>query len=604
MVLAALWSDISNRQPQWREAIPSPRTNLGLSLPKRPGGADLNFKRPAVLVTIVTLLAPSGVWTAELPDAQIRTTTVAAFKNGLGFFIRQGQVRLAGGEGRILSVPAATLGTLWLAPNDPGATLEELVAFEQQTKYAAPAVSLAELLHSNPGKLVTVYSDGRDITGEIVGFAPPTSASASPSGERGIESSAVTPPASEALLLRTADGRVVGLHLNNVAQVSFPKDSALEVTRTEVAAALRFKINGAQENAHLTMGYLRKGFGWTPSYLVTLEDEKTARILMQAVVTNDAEDLQDADLFFVVGVPNFRYSEILSPMVLQQALAQAMSDFRGGGMGRGVGGGVGAASLGALNGQISVSERNAFEGDRSDADLRAAVAELEGAPEEDLFLYHRPRVTLARGERATYNVFNGTVAYEHIYEWDIPDTTHVDPYGNAQYNAASPVDRARETTNDIWHSLRLTNGTQFPWTSAPALTLSANQPLAQDTLAYTPRGAHTNLKITIATDVRPHREELEVDRQIDALHAHGYSYDAVTVEGTVKVKNYKAKAIRLLIGKTLTGSVLSVTDEGKSKRLAVAVQAENPTSQINWDLKFQPAEEKTVTYRYKVLVRR
>ena len=564
----------------------------------------LKFERLALLVTMLTLLFSGAVWTAELPEAQIRTTTVAAFKNGLGFFIRQGQVRVAGGEGRILSVPPATLGTLWLAPNDPGATLEELVAYEQQTRHAA-AVSLAGLLRSNPGKLVTVYSDGRDVTGEIVGFAPPTSASPSPSAERRIESSAVsgaTPPPPEVLLLRTADGRVMGLHLSNVAQVSFPQNSALEVTRTEVAAALRFKINGAPENAHLTMGYLQKGFGWTPSYLVTLEDEKTARILMQAVVTNDAEDLRDTELFFVVGVPNFRYSEILSPMVLQQALAQALTDFRGGGLGSG--GGVGADSFGALNAQISVNQRNAFEGDRSDADLRAAVADLEGAPEEDLFLYHRPRVTLARGERATYNVFNGTVAYEHIYEWDIPDTTHVDPYGNAQYNAAPPVDRARETTNDIWHSLHLTNGTQFPWTSAPALTLSANQPLAQDTLAYTPRGAQTNLKITIASDVRPHREELEVDRQIDALHAHGYSYDAVTVEGTVKVKNYKAKAIRLLIGKTLTGSVLSASDDGKSKRLAVAVQAENPTSQINWDLKFQPGAEKAITYRYKVLVRR
>ena len=565
----------------------------------------MNFRGLALLVTMLTLLFSRAVWTAELPEAQIRTTTVAAFKNGLGFFIRQGQVRAAGGEGRILSVPPATLGTLWLAPNDPGATLEELVAYEQQSKHAAPAVSLAELVRSNPGKLVTVYSDGREVTGEIIGFAPPTSASPSPSAEPVIEASATsgaTPPASEALLLRAADGRVIGLHLSNVAQVSFPKDSVLEVTRTEAAAALRFKINGAQENAHLTMGYLQKGFGWTPSYLVTLEDEKTARILMQAVVTNDAEDLRDAELFFVVGVPNFRYSEILSPMVLQQALTQAMTDSRWGRTGRGVGGGVGGGSFGALNGQISVNERNAFDGERSDADLRAAVAELEGAPEEDLFLYHRPRVTLARGERATYNVFNGTVACEHIYEWDIPDTTHVDPYGNAQPN--STVDRARETTNDVWHSLRLTNGTQFPWTSAPALTLSGNQPLAQDTLAYTPRGALTNLKITIATDVRPRREELEVDRQIDALHAHGYSYDAVTVEGTVKVKNYKAKAIRLLIGKSLTGSVLSASDEGKSKRLAVAVQAENPTSQINWDLKFQPGEEKTITYRYKVLVRR
>ncbi len=566
----------------------------------------MNFKRFALLATITTLLFSAAVWTAELPDAQLKTTTVAAFKNGLGFFIRQGQVRVAGGEGRILAVPPATLGTLWLAPNDPGATLEELVAYVQQTKHAAPAVSLAELLRLNAGKVVTVYSDCRDITGEVVGFAQPTATPAANPSERSLETGApVAPgsPAPEVLLLRVADGKVIALHLNNIAQVSLPQNSALETTRTETAAALRFKLAGAPENARLTMGYLQKGFGWTPSYMVTLEAEKTARILMQAVVTNDAEDLRDAEVFFVVGVPNFRYSEIISPMAIQQSLAQALNDFRVGGIGGGVGSGA-FHTLGALNAQISSNERSGFEGDRFDADLRAAVAELEGAPEEDLFLYRRPRVTLARGERATYNVFSGTVSYEHIYEWDVPDTTHVDPYGNAQSNNSSPVDKARETVNDIWHSLRLTNSTQFPWTSAPALTLSANQPLAQDTLAYTPRGAKTNLKLTIATDVRPHKEELEVDRQIDALHAHGYSYDAVTVEGTLKVKNYKGKAIRLMIGKTLTGSVLSATDEGKSKRLAVAVQAENPTSQLDWDLKFAPGEEKTITYRYKVLVRR
>ena len=37
---------------------------------------------------------------------------------------------------------------------------------------------------------------------------------------------------------------------------------------SESRKALRFKVKGAGESADLTMGYLEKGLGWTPSYLV------------------------------------------------------------------------------------------------------------------------------------------------------------------------------------------------------------------------------------------------------------------------------------------------------------------------------------------------
>jgi hypothetical protein len=67
----------------------------------------------------------------------------------------------------------------------------------------------------------------------------------------------------------------------------------------------RFKIKGAAGHANLTMGYLEHGLGWTPSYLVSLQDDKTAQITMQAVLVNDAEDLKDTDFFFMAGVPNF-----------------------------------------------------------------------------------------------------------------------------------------------------------------------------------------------------------------------------------------------------------------------------------------------------------
>jgi len=38
--------------------------------------------------------------------------------------------------------------------------------------------------------------------------------------------------------------------------------------------------------------------GWTPSYLISLNDDKTAQITMQAVVMDDAEDLDNTDVFF------------------------------------------------------------------------------------------------------------------------------------------------------------------------------------------------------------------------------------------------------------------------------------------------------------------
>ena len=550
----------------------------------------MRTQRAFISLAVALLLLTGILRTAELPEARLKTTSVAAFKNGLGFFIRQGQVRSAAGEGRILAVPPATLGALWLAPNDPGTTLEELVAYHYTSEHIVQAASMPDLLRLNVGKIATVTYYDKSFIGEIVAFPAESATDGPPS------------TSSQMLLLRT-EGKIVALNAAGVTQVTLPDSSQWTTKISQAFPALRFKLHGAPANAQLTMGYLQKGLGWTPSYLITLEDEKTARVQLQSVVTNDAEDLQDAEVFFVVGVPNFRYSEVLSPMAIQQTLADYMRDARvdaGAGIGRGFGGNN------AIAGQfIALNQRGAFRNEEYDADLHAAVAQLEGAPEEDLFLYRRAHTNLARGERATYDVFAANVPYEHIYEWEVPDTTHVDPYGNAQQNYnQSPQDRAREALNDVWHSLRLTNNSQFPWTSAPAMTLSGTQPLAQDSLPYTPRGARSNLKLTIATDVRPHREELEVERQIDALHAHGYSYDAVTVEGTFKIKSYKSKPVRLLIGKTLTGAVLSASEEGKAKRLAVAVQAENPASHLDWDLKLAPNEEKTVVYRYKVFVRR
>ena len=53
-----------------------------------------------------SLVAHSG----EAPETELKTTAVAAFKNGLAFVVKQGDAHLDAGVGNLSPVPNATLG--------------------------------------------------------------------------------------------------------------------------------------------------------------------------------------------------------------------------------------------------------------------------------------------------------------------------------------------------------------------------------------------------------------------------------------------------------------------------------------------------------------
>ncbi|HUL15347.1 MAG TPA: hypothetical protein VLV88_05075 [Terriglobales bacterium] len=548
----------------------------------------------------ICLAVPLVVLPDEPPDAHLKTVAVAAFKNGLSFVIRQGDVQLENSTGRISAIPEATLGTLWIAPNEPGTSLEEVIAYRYKVSGERSLTSLASVLLANAGKTVTVNYNNKEFTGEIVGLresempAPEPQPLSFSEGQPGYSFSS-NPPAHAApeYLLLKSEGKLLALHLSAIQEAYLPSDAVLQEKQEEERRAMRFKIKGAGSHTGLTMGYLEHGLGWTPSYMISLQDDNTAKITMQAVLTDDAEDLNGADVFFVVGVPNFSYSSTLSPMAMQETLLQFMKDAESRDARRN------SLYSNAIAGQLVADEVSIA----SAPSFATTVAELSGAPEEDLFLYTRSGVTLARGERAMFNVFSGDVSYEHIYEWEVQDQTRVDGFGNVvqpNYNANSP-DTAN--VNNIWHCIRLKNSTKFPWTSAPAMVISGTRPISQDTLPYTPKAAGSDLKITIATDIRSTHEEREIARQQNVERRRGYNYDLVTVEGTLKAKNYKSKEVRLKIGKTLRGEVESQTDGGKAVKLGEAIQTDNPMSRLTWEITLKPEEARTITYRYKIWVR-
>ena len=77
----------------------------------------------------------------------------------------------------------------------------------------------------------------------------------------------------------------------------------------------------------------------------------------------------------------------------------------------------------------------------------------------------------------------------------------------------------------------------------------------------------------------------------------------VTVEGTLKIKNFKSKGVRLAVHRAFRGTFESATDDGKAEKLAEAIQADNPATRLTWEIPLKPGEEKIVTYRYKIWVR-
>jgi len=536
--------------------------------------------------------ATSTATPAATPAKELRPASAAVFKNGLAFVVRNGQVQVHDGQGRIDGIPSATLGSLWIATSNPGTVLEEVVAFRHKEPITINAANLQALLAANTGKTVTVTRDGKQFTGEIM--APPRTPEPAKTAAEGEntedEATSVprTPARTEFLLLRTAE-KVVALNSAEITGVEFTGPPNLTSTSSEDRRFLRFRARNAAGKIPLAMGYLERGLGWTPSYLIELKDKNTAEMTMQSVVINDAEDLTHTDLFFVVGVPNFRYANIDSPLTLHQTLTELMNSLTIS---------AGRAEPGVASQMLS-NTMSAEETPAPAVALTPTVTELSGDSEQDLFLYSRPDATLKRGERALYNVFTTTVSYSEIYEWEVRDAARVDFYGNYQ----SSYLRERDTIqNAAWHSLKLKNGSKFPWTTAPAMVIHGTKPIAQEMLSYTPKGAASILKLTIASDIHVAREENEIERLKAAVRSGSNSYDAITVEGTLKVHNYKNTDAPLHITRNIIGEVLSATNDGKSRKTAAAIQALNPSSIIEWEIPMKAGEQIIIKYRYKFLI--
>ena len=536
-----------------------------------------------------------------------RLKRVALFKNGLGFFVREGI--LSGAQTTVLLGPfaAPSHGTFWVsAPATAG--LKDVIARSTMVK-GSPVLAkdVQDLMRANVGKEVTIWpspDSTAPIKGKLIEFAPDRLASprlAAPYGMGHVEAdsnryiSYGSPPY---ILVKTEDG-IVAMGAYTASRVRFASSEVSSKFHPEMAGAeLEATLSSPKPGDWLSVSYLAKGITWAPSYLIDISDGKQAQLSAKAEVINEAENLKGTHVDLITGFPNLKYADVFSPIGMKTDLAGFLDALSG----------TGARPEAMANVMTqavaykSMGAGGAMRGGAAGAGLSAEPAPSYGAAvagqtTEDLFLYPIEDVTLAQGETGYYPLFTETAPYTEFYEWEIPDYINQSDY----YTQSQPQPDQREI---VWHSIRLTNTTRVPWTTAPAEILKSGQIAGQDVLNYTPANARVTVKITQASSVKAEQTETEVKREQDAVVLYGDHFDRVTIQGELRATNYQDKSISLEIKKTVSGEVKSTEPPAKDTTLAQGLKRTNPVHQLTWTISLKPQESQKITYLYQALIRR
>ncbi len=591
--------------------------------------------RTSIAVSIVWVLlaacAPAGEGRkGKRRPGELKLTTerVIVFKDGYCLFVKRALgTPDADGEVFTEEVPdSAVLGSFWAVPRKGrllSMTAGVVTSTEEQRKKASCS-QMIHVLEANKGKQAVVQLDGKTaVKGTIKDVLLRESAAvvpALPARNRwpyaGAYSSSLRPSGfltetrrtaavgGSFFVLGTAEGDLL-LSAGAVRRLTVKDMVTTTEEKTVVtkrAKRLTFRLTGTGPKCELLITYFRPGIRWIPTYRVALgppeAKKKLARIALQAVIINEAEDLEGVPLDLVVGVPNFRFKSAVSPFVLESVLRNALRQ-----------------AVPGLMGRFRNDFSNALMTQRTAAGPRPAAPpaggsvrlprELTAAARQDLFVYNLPKLKLLKGHRAAVPIFDASAPYRDVYTWDLQlRQTHARGSG-----AASPLVLSK---NRVWHQIELTNNTKVPWTTGAVMIMQGRQPLAQELLTYTSPGDSVRVPVTVSVDTRGRFSGKETGRKLKALRWLGYEYARIDKEGKLKVTNRKKAAVGMEITCRLGGEVDKASDGGKITiggfqagdwQGYYGATAVNRHSTVVWRLRLDPGKTFSPTVKYHYFVR-
>lgn len=522
-------------------------------------------------MTIVLLASCALVGLAAPKKLAPQIVSASMFKNGFAVVTRVMDIP-SSGEYTLDSIPQASLGTLWFGSTN-GVKIKGIVNTTINTTKPNTVGSIDELLTLNVGKTLRLgMKNGDDVTKTVISGKVLSANGAIVLVDTGKDTVAI-PKAS----------------ITSLAAVSGSLTTSSKATYGQ--RALRFVVD-APNAGKITMLSLERGMTWTPGYVVDITDPKKLKMVAKATISNDLADVDNIESKFVTGFPNLPYAFQLDPLVDVPQIGVPMAQgalnygFSNGAFG---GGGFG----GRAGGQMAQNAAAPLEA----ADFAAAMdpSTLAGDQKGDLFFYKQPNVSLKKGDRAYYVLFQSEAEYTHLYTWDVLDNV----VNDAEYRG---IDRS--TAQEFWHSVRFKNNAGQPLTTGSATTLKGGDLLGQDQIKYTPAGALTELKITKALDIRAEADEEETGRERQNLRLwNGVVYDLVTLKGTLSIINQKHEKVDVKVTKEITGELVDATNSPETTKIAKQLSAVNVRNRLVWTLPLEAGQAMKLNYTYKVYIR-
>ena len=592
------------------------------------------------LAAILVLSAPPA--RAQVPaigELHLETERAVVFKDGHALLVKEARGTVAP-DGSVFTgaVPdSAVLGSFWATCEaSPIRSMRaEWVETTEERTSEGPCVSLRDLLTANTGREVTLtmqWPEERQVACRILGVlereGPNANAEAAPWNAGTLRYVAPNDAANMAPVAGTTTtpvaligGDLVAIEVpgagGETTQRIVPIGDVRAIAGTGLvrtcarkervetrAKRLTFVLGteAAGKEVALRILYFSPGMRWIPTYRLGGDLGRSGELSLQAEILNELEDLEGATVDLVVGVPNFRFGEMISPLSLERSMRNVLQQAAPQLMGAG----------NAFSNALFTQRAGEFHGrPQATTDEVEMPDELAATGEQDLFVYTVEALSLRKSARATVPLWSSELDLRHLYTFDVKlvrDTarghsTSADPAGR------SPLELAMQ---EVWHQLELRNRSAVPWTTGAALVMRGNLPLGQDLLTYTPVGGTTLLPITVAVDVRGQYEERQVSIEPGATEWNGYSYARVTKRGLLRVTNYEKEAVSMRLRASSGGRVI-----GSEGSPVVALREFDPRdwqnsgydnrlnahSELTWNLTLEPGATREVWYEVEMFLR-
>ena len=376
---------------------------------------------------------------------------------------------------------------------------------------------------------------------------------------------------------KNESGKTQIMQVAQIYDAEFKEDPSAFYLADSIKRMMVIKADKPASDISLQEVYMTGGINWTPSYYLRLKDDKTARLEMKATVENYAEDLKESETELVVGSPQMSNSGKMDPMTYDYITSDGNAY---------AGGNYRTKSYMQSNAMAVRKDEETAEDGYFDNEFSTA-----GEKTGDMYIYKLGKISLPNQSKGTFPIFAGNVEYRDKYEGSINDITN---YYNTRY---VPQD---ERTFDIFHSLEVKNISSVPLTTASVMVVNEkDQFIAQDELKYTPVGSNTNVRLSKAIDIIMKNSEEEKSRLDLAKKIGKTNYSKVVLKGTVNVDNFQNKEVTVTVTKSLSGTVLTNTADGKVTKVN-SYNYVNPASNIKWEVKLGASEKKVLNYEYEV----